>query len=200
MEEQFLNELGEFLVGLIRLEIDDPNRNRYSKSPRLPKSPPRYKVNATGALKNSVSYVVRDNEIDILMNDYGVNNVFNPTESGGSFPGGGRYYPDLRSRGQKQSRSALITALIPWAQAKFGVSPAKAKGIAFAVRKNLFKSGYGGVPLFTEDFQTKVENQIDRLLDDPNYLEGLSNDFVDGLIDRINLFGKSDYNLLFGGE
>jgi hypothetical protein len=200
MEEQFLNDLGQFLVDLIRLEIDNPNRQRFTKKFRLPKSPSKYKVNATGKLSRSVSYVVRDNEIDILMEDYGVNNVFNPTEAGGSFPGRGRYYPDMRTAGQKQSKSALITSLTTWAEEKFKVSPAKAKGIAFAVRKNLFKFGYGGIPLFTEEFQFKVVDKADELLQTPQYLNALTNEFVDGILDKINLFGTQDYNLLFGDQ
>lgn len=200
MEEQFLNDLGQFLVDLIKVEIDNPNRQRFTKKFRLPKNPATYKVNATGKLKNSVSYVVRDNEIDILMEDYGVNYVFNPTEAGGSFPGRGKYYPDMRTAGQKQQKSALITSLTTWAQAKFGVSPAKAKGIAFAVRTNLFKYGYGGIPLFTEEFQVKVVDKADELLQSPQYLNALTNEFVDGILDRINLFGTQDYNLIFGDE
>jgi len=80
MENEFLDLIGEFIVELIRDEMTKPQA-RFTKT-GAPKSPPRYNTIGTGALYDSVSYVVRDGEIDILMNDYGVDYVF----GGGSKP------------------------------------------------------------------------------------------------------------------
>jgi hypothetical protein len=198
MEEQFLNDIGKFLVGLVRYEITRPDRNRFSKSPRLPKTPRQYKVDATGNLKNSVSYRIQDNNIFILMNDYGVENVFQIDSEAGSFPGGGRYYPDTRPPSSRLSRSQLIDSLTIWAQKKLGKSSKEAKSMAFAVRKNLFKAGYGGVPLVDEVFQTATLQEINNLLERDEYREGLSNEFLDGLLDRITIIGDSSYNIIFG--
>lgn len=198
MEEQFLKEIGEFLVGLVRYEITRTDRPRFSKNPRLPKNPPTYKVNATGALKNSVAYKVQDNDIYILMNDYGVENVFQIDSEAGSWPGGGRYYPDTRPASARLSKSQLIDSLTIWAQAKLGKTSKEAKSMAFAVRKNLFKAGYGGVPLVDENFQNATLQEINKLLERDDYREGLSNEFLDGLLDRISIISSSSYNIIFG--
>lgn len=194
MEEQFLNDLGKFLVGLVRYEITRTDRPRFSKSPRLPKKPAQYKVDATGALKDSVSYRIENGDIFIIMNDYGVNNVFQIDSEAGSFPGGGRF-----ATGRGTGRSVLLPALTTWVKAKFGeTNEAKAKSIAFAVRKNLFKSGYGGVPLVDENFQNLTLQEINNLLDREEYRDALSNEFLDGLLDRITILGDTSANIIFG--
>jgi len=195
MEEQFLNDLGKFLVVLVRAEIDRNDRARFSKSPRIPKNPAQYRVNASGKLKDSVGYKVENGEILIVMNDYGVNNVFQIDSEAGSFPGGGRY-----ATGRGTGKSLLIPALTQWAKAKFKKSEKESRSIAFAVRKNLFKSGYGGVPLVDENFQNLTLTEINNLLDKDEYREALSNEFLDGLLDRITILGKSSYGIIFGEE
>lgn len=149
-----------------------------------------YNFYATGRLYNSVSYVLRDGEIDILMEDYGADNVFGE----GSFPGGGAYYPDTRKKGSKGNTSQLITELEKWVKAKIGLQGAKAKGMAFAVRKNLFKAGYAGYNLFTDDFQEKTGKYVESLLEQPQYQELVLGD----IFDRINIFGTQQYNIALG--
>jgi hypothetical protein len=153
-----------------------------------PRSP--YNFKATGSLYNSVSYIIRDGEIDILMNDYGVDFVFGE----GSWPGGGAYYPDTRAKGSKGGTSQLITELEKWVKAKIGLSGAKAKGMAFAVRKNLFKAGYAGYNLFTNDFQEETSKYIETLLEQPQYQELV----LGNIFDRINIFGNEQYNIALG--
>lgn len=111
--DAFYEELGFYLVYRVRQEIKTP-RQRYSKSPRRMKKGSPYNMYATGNLWRSVEARTDAElgEILILMEDYGVNNVFNPDpELGGSFPGGGKYYPDTRPKGQKGTYSGLIAAL-----------------------------------------------------------------------------------------
>jgi len=152
MEEQFYNELGQLLVEQIREELKT-KRFRYSLSPKTLKG--EYSANASGNLSRSVDYKVREieggYEVDIIMADYGADYLFGR----GSWPGGGRYYPDTRPPGSRGNSSALINALTEWAQNKPGLKLplAQARSMAFAVRKNLFKSGYSPIPLFDQKFQ-----------------------------------------------
>jgi hypothetical protein len=186
MEEELLNLIGKFLVEAIRKQIMSPEA-RFTKRGNSPKRPPRYNFYASGSLYNSVSYIIRDGEIDILMNDYGVDFVFGE----GSWPGGGRYYPDTRRKGTKGKTSPLIAALEKWAKDKLHLPQAQAKSMAFATRKNLFKAGYKGYRLFNDKFQEKINNYISQLLEQPQYQEAVLGD----IFDRINIFGNQQYQI-----
>jgi len=186
MEEELLNLIGEYLVKQVKELIKTP-KPRYTKRGEMTKRSSPYNFSATGRLYNSVSYIIREGEIDILMEDYGVDFVFGE----GSFPGGGAYYPDKRPKGSKGGTSQLITELEKWVKAKIGLQGAKAKGMAFAVRKNLFKAGYKGYRIFTDEFQTETGKYVEGLLSQPQYQELVLGD----IFDRINLFGTQQYNL-----
>jgi hypothetical protein len=175
MEEELLNLIGEYLVDSIKKQIKTPEA-RFTKRGNMPKNPSRYNFNATGSLYNSVSYVLRDGEIDILMNDYGIDYVFGE----GSWP-----------KGARKSGGEFIRSLETWVRAKIGLSGAEAKSMAYAVRKNLFKAGYKGYNLFTEEFQENTGRYVDRLLDQPQYQEAVLGD----IFDRINIFGIQTYNI-----
>jgi len=179
MEDEFLKLVGEHLVKQIQKEIMTP-RARFTKA-GAPKRPPTYNMNATGRLYKSVQYIIRDGEIDILMNDYGVNYVFGE----GSKPS----YPP--------SSKKAIESLEEWIKAK-GIQPRSKNGrfmtrksMAFAIGKNLNKVGYKGVPLLTDDFQEDTRRFVNNLLEDPKYQEIV----FDDIFDRINLFGEETYNL-----
>ena len=186
MEEELLNLIGEYLVKQVKELILTP-KPRYTKRGSMLKPNSPYNFNATGRLYNSVSYVLRDGEIDILMEDYGVDFVFGE----GSFPGGGAFYPDKRAKGSKGGTSKLITELEKWVKAKIGLQGAKAKGMAFAVRKNLFKAGYKGYKIFTDEFQEETGKYVETLLEQPQYQELVLGD----IFDRINIFGTQQYNI-----
>jgi hypothetical protein len=186
MEEELLNLIGKFLVEAIREQIKTPEA-RFDKRYGEKKRPPRYNFYASGSLYNSVSYIIRDGEIDILMNDYGVDFVFGE----GSWPGGGQYYPDTRKKGTKAKTSPLITALEKWAKDKLHLPEAKAKSMAFATRKSLFRAGYKGYRLFNDKFQEKINNYISQLLEQPQYQEAVLGD----IFDRINIFGNQQYQI-----
>jgi len=196
--DDFYKELGGYLVFRIRQEIKTP-QPRYSKSPRMMKRGSPYNMYASGNLWRSVE--ARTNaeigEILILMEDYGVNNVLNPDpELGGSFPGGGQWAGrDTRPKSQRAKKSPLIEALTKWAQNKFGMDEARAKNMAFAVRKNLFRRGFAGVPLFTEELIADVRKQADLLLEYPQYQEAILPDEIQTAIDGIFALGKTDYNI-----
>jgi hypothetical protein len=182
MEEQFLNDIGAFLVEQIREEILKP-RPRFSLSPKISKG--IYNANASGTLYKSVEYVVRDGEIDIIMEDYGAEYLF----------GKGSWPSPVGARGKT---SALITSLTKWAKVKLNLSEANAKSMAFATRKNLFKSGYAPIPLFDTNFQNAITDKAANLLSNPDYAEAFANGLLDNIFDRINLFGKETYNIQFG--
>lgn len=157
-----------------------------------------YNFYATGNLWRSVEARADADmgEILILMEDYGVNNVFNPDpDLGGSWPGGGAFYPDRRPKNQKQKFSNLIEELTKWAKAKFNMDETRAKGMAFAVRKNLFKAGFAGMPLFTEDLLNDVRNHADKLLEKPEYAEDILPDEIQKAIDGIFALGNQTYDI-----
>jgi hypothetical protein len=195
--DDFYEELGFYLVERVRKEIKTP-RQRFTKSPRGMKRNSPYNMYATGNLWRSVEAKTNAElgEILILMEDYGVNYVFNPDpELGGSFPGGGRFYPDTRPKGQKKATSSFITELTKWAKAKFNLPEAKAKGMAFAVRKNLFKSGFAGIPLFTEELLNDFTNHAQKLLEKPEYQEEILPDEIQRAVDSIFTLGKETYEI-----
>lgn len=178
MEEELLNLIGEYLVKQIKEEIKTP-RPRFTKRGEMTKPNSPYNFNATGRLYNSVSYIIRDGEIDILMEDYGANNVFGD----GSWP-----------KGVKKSSGEFLRSLETWVKAKIGLQGAEAKSMAYAVRKNLFKAGYKGYNLFTDKFQTETGKYVETLLSQPQYQDLVLGD----IFDRINLFGNETYTLALG--
>lgn len=179
MEEELLNLIGKFLVEKIKERILTPTA-RYTKT-GAPKTPPRYNFSSnerSGTLYNSVEYVIRDGEIDILMVDYGVDFVF----GGGSKPK--KPLPVATTKGQ----------LTEWVVKKLHIAKPKATGIAFAISKNLSKVGYKGYNLFTDDFQNDTAEYIEGLLEQPQYQELVLGD----IFDRINIFGTQQYNIALG--
>ena len=175
MEEELLNLIGEYLVKQVKELIKTP-KPRYTKRGNMLKPNSPYNFSATGRLYNSVSYIIRDGEIDILMEDYGADYVFGD----GSWP-----------RGVKKSNGEFLKSLEDWVKAKIGLSGAKAKSMAWVVRRNLFKSGYKGYNLFTEEFQDETNKYVEGLLSQPQYQEAV----LGNIFDRINLFGNEQYNI-----
>jgi hypothetical protein len=176
MEEELLNLIGEQLVKQIKKLILTPEE-RFTKKGNMPKNPSRYNFKATGTLYNSVSYVIRDGEIDILMEDYGVDFVFGD--------------------GSKPSKPPPIAPIEKWIRAK-GITPRNKKGqyspvksMAFAIAKNLSKVGYKGYRIFTDEFQTETGKYVETLLEQPQYQELVLGD----IFDRINIFGTQQYNI-----
>ena len=195
--EELLNELGKFLVALIKVEMAVP-RSRFTKRGEMYKG--RYNFVGTGKLQKSVEYKILDDELIIVMEDYGVEYVFSDLAEaqtggeGGSWPGGGRYYPDKRKKGQRATKSALIAALTEWASKKFQLPPSKAKNIAFAVRTSLFRAGYKGLPLFTDDVLNAIDDEIERLLQQDKYVEIAAKDVFDK-IESLRTLGRETYNI-----
>jgi hypothetical protein len=194
MEEQFLIALGEYIKLRVRKAIKDPSRARYTKMGRIPKSPPRYNTYASGKLYNSVDFRVIDGLIYIFMEDYGVDYVFNDLldEQAGSFPGQGRW-GGRDTRQTKGGSSALLTALMKWIVDK-GIPTTNVKSMAFAIRKNMFKAGWAGTPLFTPDVNRDILNESERLLGMPEY-QGF---VINNILDRFALLSKSSAQFNLG--
>jgi hypothetical protein len=195
MEEQFLIALGEYIKLRVRKAIKDPNRARYTKMGRIPKNPPRYNTYASGKLYNSVDYRVLDGLIYLFMEDYGVDYVFNDLldEQAGSFPGQGRWAKDTRAPEAKGTTSPLLNALMKWIVDK-GIPTTNVKGMAFAIRKNMFKAGWAGTPLFTPDVNRDILNESERLLGLPEY-QGF---VINNILDRFTLLSKSSAQFNLG--
>lgn len=180
MEEELLNEIGRYLVKEIKELILTP-KPRFTKigEMRKPHSPYDFSSNKrSGRLYNSVSYVIRDGEIDILMEDYGVDFVFGE----GSKPK--KPLPKRVVEGQ----------LTNWVRTKMNVPSAQAKSVAYAVSKNLSKVGYKGYRIFNNEFQENTTQYVDKLLEQPQYQEAA----LGNILDRINIFGTQQYKLAIG--
>lgn len=195
LQIRLYEQIGQLLVDLIKVNMLLP-RPRFTNRPRMQKSLQYNTITPNGNLYRSVKYQINFTgdkpEIDILMADYGVNYVYGR----GSFPGGGLYAKDTRPPEAKAQRSALITALTLWAERKMGLSNKSARSMAFAVRKNLFKYGYGGVELFTPAFQQQFFRRLEPLITQApfNALPLIQEELID-LFDRINTFGEATYEL-----
>jgi hypothetical protein len=173
MEEELLNLIGEYLVKQVKELILTP-KPRYTKIGNMLKPTSPYNFKATGSLYNSVSYVLRDGEIDILMEDYGVDFVF--------------------GEGSKPSKRPPIAPIEKWVRAKIGLQGAAAKSMAFAVATKLKQVGYKGYKIFTDDFQEETGRYVGTLLEQPQYQELVLGD----IFDRINIFGTQQYNIALG--
>ena len=194
MLDDFLKDLGVIIVDLVKTEIITP-RPRFSKSPRQMKRNSPYDFKATGRGYNSVSYEVIDDQLFVLMEDYMVDYVFGD----GSFPGGGKWAGrDTRPKGSRSKKSALIDALTKWAMAKLNLPQSKAKGMAFAVRKNLYKSGYAGYNYQTDKYNQTIAEQIELLLQSPRYVDSILDTDIQEVVDRINTLGQQTFNIALG--
>jgi hypothetical protein len=180
MLEQLLNDIGEELVVLIRKEIMTP-RDRFTKRPEQPKRPPRYNFNATGSLYRSVQYEVIDEQIYILMNDYGADYVFGTGSKPSKPPG-------------KVARESIQK----WVEKKLRRPPREAKRIAFAISRRLHKVGYKGYNLFNEEFNNGVYSFVDNLLERPEYQDAILREQLGDIFDRINLLGEQTFNIALG--
>jgi len=198
--EEFLDLLGKAIVKIVRAEMLTP-RMRYTKRGNIPKG--TYNFTASGNLLRSVSYVVMDEEILILMEDYGVQYVFSDLAAatggeGGSWPGGGKYYPDRRPPGARGKYSPLLEKLEKWVNDKLQIRGAQAKSIAFAVRTNLFKAGYKGLPLFTQEVNDLIAAEMDKLLQDDRFAETIVRQEILDKLEYLRVLGKEEYNLAIG--
>jgi len=192
--DELLTLLAQYIEQRIKKEMTIP-RARFSKVGEISKG--NYNFVASGSLRNSVKAFVDGEDIVVVMNDYGVDFVFSDLAQqsgyeGGSFPGQGRFYPDTRS--VRGTYSPLLEALEKWVKDKIGLQGAEAKSMAFAVRKNLFKAGYKGLPLITDIVETDILNELDKLLNKDEFADLM----VEDILDRINIFAQRDYDLTIG--
>lgn len=195
MEEEFLNALGEYIKLRVRRQIKTPQA-RYTKMGRIPKQPPTYNTYASGKLYRSVDYRVIDGLIYLFMEDYGVDYVFNDLldDQAGSWPGQGRWAKDTRSPEEKKgARSVLLEKIMKWIVDK-QIPTTNVKSMAFAVRKNMFKYGWAGIPLMTTGVNNDIFKEADRLLGLPEYQGFIIND----ILDRVALFSKSSAQFNLG--
>lgn len=182
MLEQILNEIGAEMVKLVKEEILTP-RPRFSKVGDMVKrgSPYNFSSNQKyGNLYNSVSYEVQDDEIYLLMADYGADYVFGD----GSKPGK-----------KFISKYIVETKLEPWVRTKLKKSSPESRSIAYAIATNLTKVGYKGYNIFQEEFQQNVYDFVNTLLERPEYQDEILKSELGDIFNRINLLGQETYNI-----
>jgi hypothetical protein len=189
--DELLTLLAQYIEQRIKKEMTIP-RARFSKVGNISKG--NYNFVGSGSLRDSVKAFVEGEDIVVVMNDYGVDFVFSDLAQqsgyeGGSFPGQGRFYPDRRAI--KGTYSPLLAALEKWVKDKIGLQGAKAKSMAFAVRKNLFRAGYKGLPLITDVVENDILEKLDQLLSREEFVDVM----VEDILDRINIFAQRDYDL-----
>jgi len=188
MIEQFLSDVGKFLVEKVKKEIIT-KRERFTnprgRDGKKAKRPPRYNFSSNftqGSLYQSVSYDIQDGEIYILMNDYGVDYVFGT----GSKPR------------KPLPRRVVENQLKMWVINKLKIPPAKAKGVAYAISKNLSKVGYSGYALFQDDFMNDTYDYVNNLMEQPEYLDAILREELGDIFNRINLIGSETYSIAIG--
>ena len=197
--DELLKLLAQFVEDRIKKEMTIP-RARFTKRGDIPKNPSRYNFVASGNLLASVKAFVEGEDIVVVMNDYGVDYLFSDLAQqsgyeGGSWPGRGKY-ENFRGRpgqekGVRGKFSPLLEKLEKWVKDKIGLQGAEAKSMAFAVRTNLFKAGYKGLPLITNEVENDILGELDKLLEKEEFAELV----VEDILDRINIFAQTDYNL-----
>jgi hypothetical protein len=195
--DELLTLLAQYIEQRIKKEMTIP-RARFSKVGNISKG--NYNFVGSGSLRDSVKAFVDGEDIVVVMNDYGVDFVFSDLAEqsgyeGGSFPGQGRY-EEFRGRpgqekGVRGKFSPLLAALEKWVKDKIGLQGAKAKSMAFAVRKNLFTAGYKGLPLITDVVENDILQKLDQLLSREEFADVM----VEDILDRINIFAQTDYDL-----
>lgn len=182
MLEQVLNEIGEEMVRLVKELILTP-KPRFTKVGEMPKRPPKYNFSSNqknGNLYNSVSYEVVDDEIYILMADYGADYVFGD----GSRPGK-----------KFVSKYIIDNKLEPWVKTKLGIASPESKGVAYAIAKNLTKVGYAGYKITDQKFQENVYEFVDQLLNKPEYQDEILREQLGDVFNRFNLLGQETFNI-----
>jgi hypothetical protein len=72
---------------------------------------------------------------------------------------------------------------------------AQARGMAFAVRKNLFKYGYGGIELLTPQLQNEITDRSIDLISRAPFDALPIDEELRSLFDRVSTFGNNTYSL-----
>lgn len=189
--EELLNLLAQFIEQRLKKEMSIP-RPRFNRRGQM-KQPSQYNFVASSKLRDSVRAFVDNEDIVVIMNDYGIDYVFsdlaadrwgiNPNQTG-SWPGGGTYNFKTRN-------TDFLEKLEKWVKDKIGLQGKEAKSMAYAVRKNLFKAGYKALPLITDKVENDILGELETLLQQDRFAELM----VEDILDRINIFTQEDFNL-----
>lgn len=98
----------------------------------------------------------------------------------------GNHYSEWLAKGRKPGKAPPVSALVPWVQAKFGISGREGLGIAFAISKKIAKEGTNYYPDGTDllevleskevidyiykevavGFTIQIEKQLKRIIND----------------------------------
>lgn len=182
MLEKVLNEIGEEMVRLVKEVILTP-KPRFTKVGEMPKRKSPYNFSSNmknGNLYNSVSYEVVDDEIYILMADYGADYVFGD----GSKPGK-----------KFVSKYIVETKLEPWVKTKLKKASPESRSIAYAIAKTLTKVGYAGYKITDAEFQENVYDFVEQLLNKPEYQDEILREQLGDVFNRFNLLGQETFNI-----
>ena len=194
MIENLLNEVGVELEKWVKDRIRTKKFERFNKiGGTIPPSP--RKIYGSGNLERSVEVRIDDDEILILMADYGADILFGE---------GRRAQPEFKSGGKidivgippvNKIRDWMKT--VPSFQ---GLSQKKMEGISFGIAINIAKRGFSALDLFTEDnFENETfelfEESVERILQKEQYQDlGLD---IDDIIDRIVLLSNNSLEIIY---
>ena len=193
MEEQFLQEIGVQLEKWVKDRIQSKRFNRFNKLGGTIPPTPR-KIYGSGNLERSVEVRIDDDEILILMNDYGADILFGE---------GRRAQPPYRSGGKIDIVGIPpVNKIRSWMKTVpsfSGLSTKKMESISYAISINIAKRGIGALDLFTEqNFENETfqlfEEQVDTILQKEEYQQlGLD---IDEVIDKIVLLSNNSMEII----
>ena len=172
--KQFLQLWGSRFEGELKLRLAQSyafapgfNGDAYAqgRNPAFGGQAPK-SIAGAGTLYSSIQGQITEDGFEILMNSYWefVNYGVQPNQN----------YTGITDRANPRGGSSpFISSLQKWGQNKLGLSAEKALGMAFAVRRNIFRFGIAGTGFFdaatanlADDFELSLEEQMGKTIED----------------------------------
>lgn len=78
----------------------------------------------------------------------------------------GMFYTEFLTKGRKPGKRPPISALIPWVQAKFGITGKESVGIAFAVSNKIAAEGTSYYPAGTDLLEVLTSSSVNEYINE----------------------------------